>query len=86
LRLSGLFQLISGHPRSTHFLFPLPLALALLFMPFKFAKAALGIHQAVSYLLEGGDLLRNNLAGARVNLATCYIRRKRSEGRKAGKT
>jgi hypothetical protein len=44
--------------------------LVFLFEPFEFTKAALGIHQAVSHLLELGDLFRNELAGARVDLTT----------------
>jgi hypothetical protein len=39
-------------------------------VPFEFTKAALGIHQSATHLLELGDFLRNDLAGARVNLAT----------------
>jgi hypothetical protein len=38
--------------------------------PFKFTKAALGIHQSTTHLLELGDFLRNDLAGARVDLTT----------------
>jgi hypothetical protein len=38
--------------------------------PFEFTKAALGIHQSATHLLELGDFLRNDLAGARVDLAT----------------
>jgi hypothetical protein len=41
---------------------------AFLFELFEFTKAALGIHQATSHLLEAGDLFRNDLAGARVDL------------------
>jgi hypothetical protein len=38
--------------------------------PFEFTKAALGIHQSATHLLELGDFLRNDLAGAGVDLAT----------------
>jgi hypothetical protein len=43
--------------------------LAFRFEPFEFAKAALRIHQSATHLLELGDFLRKDLAGARIDLA-----------------
>jgi hypothetical protein len=40
--------------------------------PFEFTKAALGIYQSATHLLELGDFLRNDLAGARVDLAMAH--------------
>jgi hypothetical protein len=69
LQLSVLFQLVSGCLRCPHFPPPLPLELAFLLALFKFVKAALDIHQAKSHLHKVGDILRQYLAGARVDLA-----------------
>jgi hypothetical protein len=60
-------QLVSSCPRC---LLPLILALVLFLVLFKLSKTALCVHQAESHLLEIQDLLRHQLAGARVDLVT----------------
>jgi hypothetical protein len=50
--------------------FLLLLVFAIRLALFEFAKAPLGIHQALLHLLVAGDFLRHNLAGTRIDLAT----------------